>query len=113
MSSNPATSKRRPPTDDERAAGHQRQAELGLKSCPQLLQDAKLHVGPAQEAAILKRLSQMPVRARNGYLKAMKGNSMGSGVKSHCLHCVGWLRPEVRLCSDPGCALYPYRPFQE
>jgi hypothetical protein len=53
---------------------------------------------------------EVPERCRKAYDRAMSGKSVTAGVKSFCLECVGYDREEVRLCSDPGCPLFPYRP---
>jgi hypothetical protein len=77
----------------------------------QLIQDARLDVGPAQESAIAKRLSDMPETCRRTYLRAMQGRSLAAAVKAFCMECVSWDRREVALCTAPACPLYPYRPF--
>jgi len=77
----------------------------------QLIQDARLDVGPAQESAIAKRLSDMPETCRRTYLRAMQGKSLSAAVKAFCMECVSWDRGEVARCTAPACPLYPYRPF--
>ena len=32
-----------------------------------------------------------------------------SSIRRHCLECVGYVRQEVKACSMPTCALWPYR----
>lgn len=64
----------------------------------------------SQEQQIEKRLSQMPSIYGKNYRRAMRGRSLKSAVKAFCLECVGWQREEVKLCTDLGCPLYPYRP---
>jgi len=59
-----------------------------------------------------ERLRQMPVSCRATYKKAMKGRSMKAGITAFCTECVGYVRKEVEVCTDTGCPLYPYRPFQ-
>lgn len=66
-----------------------------------------------QQQEIEKRLAQIPVSSRNTYLRAMKGRSLKTAIKAQCLECVGWIREEVEKCTDLGCPLYPYRPFQK
>jgi hypothetical protein len=44
--------------------------------------------------------------------KAFAGNSRTAGVKAFCLHCVGYVRKDVRECSAPACPLFDYRPYQ-
>lgn len=63
-----------------------------------------------QGQQIEKRLQEMPLSCRNNYHKAMRGRSMKSAIKAFCSECVGWQREEVKLCTDLGCPLYPYRP---
>jgi len=63
-----------------------------------------------QDEQIEKRLAEMPNSYRRKYLRAMSGRSMKSAIKSFCLECVGYQREEVKLCTDLGCPLYPYRP---
>ena len=63
-----------------------------------------------QDEQIAERVGQMPRSFRNVYQKAMSGRSMKSAIKSNCLECMGWQREEVKLCTDLGCPLYPYRP---
>ena len=59
-----------------------------------------------------ERLSQMGPNRRNGYLRALKGDSPAAAIKAFCLECVGWQKEEVKLCTAPACPLYRYRPFQ-
>ena len=77
----------------------------------QLMQKARLDVGPTGEAAIARRLSDMPETCRRTYLRAMQGRSMSAAVKAFCMECVSWDRSEVARCTAPACPLYPYRPF--
>ena len=63
-----------------------------------------------QQEQIEKRLGQMPQTMRNTYQKAMRGRSQKAAIASFCFECVGYARAEVRLCTDLGCPLYPYRP---
>ena len=64
----------------------------------------------SQEEQIEQRLQDMPKSYRSNYRKAMRGRSMKAAIKAQCLECVGWVRNEVKLCTDLGCPLYPYRP---
>ena len=66
-----------------------------------------------QRTKVAHRLGQMPVTCRGNYLKAMGGKAPVSAVKAFCLMCVGWQREHVRLCTDPACPLFPYRPFRD
>ena len=61
---------------------------------------------------IAKRLKQMPTTCRGAYRKAVNHKSMRSALNSQCAECVGYVRKEVSVCSDLGCPLYSYRPFQ-
>jgi hypothetical protein len=63
-----------------------------------------------QDKQMDKRLAEMPNLYHRKYLRAMSGRSMKSAIKSFCLECVGYQREEVKLCTDLGCPLYPYRP---
>jgi len=78
----------------------------------ELIQDQKLSLKGSMRASVIKRLSQMPIGSRMTYIKALKGSSREAAVKSFCMECVCWLRAEVAQCTDPGCPLYPYRPFK-
>jgi len=62
---------------------------------------------------VAKRLKQMPKLYRDIYRRAITGKSLSSATKAQCLECTGWVRKEVNLCTDEGCPLYPYRPYQE
>jgi len=59
---------------------------------------------------ILDRLTEMPATMRRGYMKALRGKSTSAGIRAFCFMCMGWVRSEVPLCTDPACPLYPYRP---
>lgn len=74
-----------------------------------LLDHANLDLPRAARAKVLQRLDQMPLSFRRNYLTAMAGQSPTAGIKAFCLMCVDWERPEVALCTDPACPLYPYR----
>jgi len=64
----------------------------------------------SQKAQMQKRLDEMPDIYRKTYQRAMRGRSLKTAVKAQCLECVCWQREEVKLCTDLGCPLYPYRP---
>ena len=66
-----------------------------------------------RQAKIDLRLDRTPKVYRKNYLKAVEGNSLRAAVNAQCLECVCWQREEVRLCTDLGCPLYPYRPYKE
>ena len=59
-----------------------------------------------------ERRQVMPESCRGHYRKAMRGRSMKAAITAQCLECVMWVRKEVELCTDTGCPLFPYRPFQ-
>ena len=82
------------------------------KSANELLQNARLDLGPTQEKAVLERLKIMPESCRRGYLRAMGGRSQKAAIKAFCLECVGWDRKAVASCTATACPLYPYRPFR-
>lgn len=62
---------------------------------------------------IAKRRSETPKIYRNTYDKAISGKSLRSATNSHCLHCVGDLREDVRQCTCYSCAHWPYHPYQQ
>jgi hypothetical protein len=59
-----------------------------------------------------KRLLQIPKIHQATYKSAMTGKSRKNAVKAFCLECVCWQKEEVRLCTDTGCPLYPYRSYK-
>ncbi len=65
-----------------------------------------------REGQIAERKEQMSKIHRANYDKAMKGRSMKAAIKAFCLMCVQWQKEEVRLCTDLGCSLYPYKPYK-
>ena len=69
--------------------------------------------GINREAQIEKRLSEMPSTCKGTYKKAVRHKSMRSSVNSACLECMGYIRKEISFCTDLGCPLYSYRPFQK
>ncbi len=71
-----------------------------------------LDLSPAARKKVEKRLQEIPRIRRGGYLTALTGRSRKAAIKSFCLMCVGWeFRRDIRLCTDPSCPLYPFRPF--
>ena len=62
---------------------------------------------------IAKRLKQMPESYRAKYKKAVTRKSMRAAINSQCLECCGYQRTEVSVCTDLGCPLYLYRPYQK
>ncbi|KPJ68577.1 MAG: hypothetical protein AMJ43_00045 [Coxiella sp. DG_40] len=65
-----------------------------------------------REEQIEQRCQQMPDIHLANYKRAMRGRSMKAAIKAFCLECVCWQKEEVRLCTDLGCPLYPYRPYK-
>ena len=63
-----------------------------------------------REEQIAERRAQIPKLYRGIYDKAVKGRSRKAAMHAFCLECVGFQIKEVYLCTDLGCALYPYRP---
>jgi len=88
-----------------------RAAKRSAKSVDELMQEARLDLGPYQESAIARRLADMPETCRRTYLRAMHGRSLSAAGKAFCMECVSWDRQEVARCTAPACPLYPYRPF--
>jgi len=69
--------------------------------------------GIDRDVQITKRLKDMPTTCKGVYRKAVTHKSMRAAVNSQCLECVGYIRKEISVCSDLGCPLYSYRPFQK
>ena len=63
-----------------------------------------------RQKKISERRAQMPKLYRAIYDKAVRGKSRKAAMHAFCLECCGWQIKEVFLCTDLGCALYPYRP---
>ena len=58
-------------------------------------------------------VSQIPVKFRGLYRRAMTGKSRKAAIRAHCLMCVGWVAEEVVLCTAKTCPLHPYRLVSE
>ena len=56
-------------------------------------------------------MKDIPFLYRALYRRAMSGCSRKAAICAQCLECCGWVRLEVTLCTDVGCALFPYRPY--
>ena len=54
----------------------------------------------------------IPRKYQGIYDRAMSGKSRKAAIRAFCLECCGWERNEVALCTDPGCPLFPYRPYK-
>jgi hypothetical protein len=52
----------------------------------------------------------VPNKYKEIYNRAMAGNSRKAACRIFCLECVQYIPKEVKLCTDKGCPLYPYRP---
>jgi len=87
--------------------------EKGLRKMDdyQKLVEEKYNINRSEQ--IDKRLSGMPITCKATYKKAVKHKSMRAAINSQCLECVGYQRKEVSLCTDLGCPLYSYRPYQK
>ena len=64
----------------------------------------------SRKEQIAERLTQIPESQRRAYIKAVEHKSMAAAVKSFCYECVGYVREEVKLCTDIACPLWMYRP---
>jgi hypothetical protein len=65
-----------------------------------------------REQQIAERRAQIPDIHKANYDKAMGRKSLRAGTKAFCLMCVGYMKEEVRQCTDLACPLYPYRPYK-
>jgi hypothetical protein len=65
-----------------------------------------------EEQQIQERRAQIPDIHKANYDKAMRGKSLRAASKAFCLECVGYMKEEVRQCTDLACPLYPYRPYK-
>ncbi len=62
---------------------------------------------------VRRRLAQIPDLYKGAYKRVIQAKaSPHEAIQAQCLECVGWVRKEVTLCTDLGCPLYPYRPYQ-
>ena len=55
-------------------------------------------------------------RMQDEYRRAMGGKSRVMAIKTFCAECMGWEKPlskAIRACTDQGCSLHPYRPYQK
>jgi len=58
-------------------------------------------------------LEEAPTTCRGILERAYGGKSKAAALKAFCLHCVGYIRADVRDCTSYGCPLHPYRPYQQ
>jgi len=62
---------------------------------------------------VIERLKSFTPLYRGLYRKSATGKaSPRMAIKTQCLECVGGLRDEITNCTDLGCPLYLYRPYQ-
>ena len=73
----------------------------------------KVAISPKRQAKINKRYNEMPKLYRKTYLKAVHCKSMRAALTAFCLECVADQRIEIQLCTDLGCPLWGYRPYQD
>jgi hypothetical protein len=55
----------------------------------------------------------IPLKYRKQYQRAMSGKSRKAAMDSFCAECVAYDPKEVRLCTDKGCPLFPYRSVRQ
>lgn len=85
---------------------------MNTKTKPSFQELVETKYGISRSEQIAKRLSNMPSTCKGAYRKAVNHKSMRAAVNSQCLECIGYVRKEISVCSDLGCPLYSYRPFQ-
>jgi hypothetical protein len=66
-----------------------------------------------RQEQIAKRILQIPAIHQAVYKNAVFSKGRKDAIKAQCLECCCWQKEEVRLCTDLGCPLYPYRPYKE
>jgi len=54
----------------------------------------------------------VPEFFQSTYQKAISGKSKTAAIRAQCQECTAYSRSEISLCSDPGCPLFPYRPYR-
>lgn len=57
-------------------------------------------------------INGVPVSYKATFERAYTSGSRNAAIKAFCLHCVGYLRNEVRDCTAKACPLYTHRPYQ-
>ncbi len=62
---------------------------------------------------ITLRRNRMPSAYRGIYDRAVSGQSLRAAVNAQCLECVGWMKNEIRECTDAACPLFAVRPYQD
>ena len=63
-------------------------------------------------AAMRERLKDNDAERFLPLVDRIEKGSLTAAVKLHCLDCCAYQTPEVRRCSDPGCGMYLFRPYQ-
>ena len=64
--------------------------------------------GPLSEK-IKQHAKEFNPSSRKVYLRAMEGRSRKDAMTAMCIECMGYNPNEVKECTSPCCALYPYR----
>lgn len=57
-------------------------------------------------------IAEVPTSYKGIFERAYTTGSREAAIKAFCLHCVGYLRNEVRDCSAKACPLWTHRPYQ-
>ena len=58
-------------------------------------------------------LEDLPISYRGIFSKSYDGSaSPRQAIKAMCLHCIGYERKEITECTNQGCPLWEYRPYQ-
>ena len=58
-------------------------------------------------------MNDIPKKHQKQYTRAMTGKSRKAAMDFKCSECMGFVSSEVKLCTDTGCSLYPYRPMTD
>lgn len=66
------------------------------------------HLSPEQR----KALASVPDYLKPTAIRAFGAGSRSAAIKLFCSSCVGHVRKDVTNCTARGCALWPYRPWQ-
>jgi len=66
------------------------------------------------EPKVRRRLAQIPSLYKKQYKRVIQAKtSPHEAIQVFCIECVGYIRREVTLCTDTGCPLFPFRPYQD
>ena len=60
----------------------------------------------------LEDLRQITPVNHRGLIESIRKGSIADAIKLNCLRCLGYDRNLVRDCTDNGCALWVFRPYQ-